>query len=480
MISALKLAVLPAFAMVFLFASGAGAQTAGPGDEQQPAAASTPPGPQPDSVSREPAEPPQQAGGQAAPASGADEAQASPDAARASSAPPPRDADPASEPSPGAAEAEPDKDAILVVASWGGAYSQSQDYAYFTPFSKQTGHKVQLARHDGGLDPLKAQAAAGNVKWDVIDLSAEGADRACEAGLIERLDAAALLSPAGSPALQDFLPGSVRPCAIGSMAWSTVILYNKTTFAKRLPASPRDFFDVAQFPGKRALPKEPKYTLELALLADGVAVNDVYAVLSTPEGTARAFAKLSSIKDHIIWWQKGHEPLRQLAAQEAAMTLAFSGRAFSAIVGERRPFGIIWDGQIYDFNLWAIPKGAAQPALARQFIRFATEPERLAAQTRWFPYGPVRVSSLGHVGKHAELDLEMKPFLPTYAQNFKNALAFDGKWWTVHEAALKTQFEAWLAGRGADAAAGNRSASSSPTGDQAAPAAPEGQSSPAR
>lgn len=41
------------------------------------------------------------------------------------------------------------------------------------------------------------------------------------------------------------------------------------------------------------------YNLEFALLADGVKVEDVYRVLSTPAGVERAFAKLSELKPHI-------------------------------------------------------------------------------------------------------------------------------------------------------------------------------------
>ena len=37
--------------------------------------------------------------------------------------------------------------------------------------------------------------------------------------------------------------------------------------------------------------KNPKVTLEFALIADGVPTDQVYDVLSTEEGVARAFAK---------------------------------------------------------------------------------------------------------------------------------------------------------------------------------------------
>ena len=46
----------------------------------------------------------------------------------------------------------------------------------------------------------------------------------------------------------------------------------------------RDFWDVQKFPGKRGMRKTAKYTLEIALLADGVPPGEVYKTLATPVG----------------------------------------------------------------------------------------------------------------------------------------------------------------------------------------------------
>ena len=64
-----------------------------------------------------------------------------------------------------------------------------------------------------------------------------------------------------------------------------------------------------------------------------------------------------------------------------------------------------------------------------------------------FSHHPHFGEELPLVGKHKELDLEMQPFLPTYAANFANALAFDGAFWTAHEEALGQRFADWVEGR---------------------------------
>ncbi|MEL6078769.1 extracellular solute-binding protein, partial [Stenotrophomonas maltophilia] len=74
---------------------------------------------------------------------------------------------------------------------------------------------------------------------------------------------------------------------------------------KAPPGSWADFWDTKQFPGKRGLRKGAKYTLEFALMADGVPRDQVYQVLRQPGGVDRAFRKLDQIKTQIQWWESG-------------------------------------------------------------------------------------------------------------------------------------------------------------------------------
>ena len=52
----------------------------------------------------------------------------------------------------------------------------------------------------------------------------------------------------------------------------------------------------------------PLVNLEFALMADGVPRDEVYATLDTPEGVSRAFRKLDTIKDQVVWWEAGAQP----------------------------------------------------------------------------------------------------------------------------------------------------------------------------
>ena len=333
----------------------------------------------------------------------------------------------------------------LSIASWGGAYTKAQDIAHFKPFSKDTGSKLSVSTHSGSFVELKSKLSDGN--WDLVDMTYHMVDEACKAGLIEPIDHDELaVAPDGTPVQEDFLNKSLHKCGVASMAWSSVIVYNKKAFKRKMPQTAQDFFNTKRFKGKRALPRTADYVLELALLADGVPPGEVYSTLETEDGIKRAFAKLNKIKRHIVWWTKPSEPFRLMSQKKVVMGIAYSGRAFSQIARDRKPFGIIWNGQIYDFNFWVIPKASANKKASFQFIHYATQTQRLAEQSKWFPYGPVRSSSVQLVNTHPEADINLKPFLPTLPSHLKYALRRDAVWWSTHRDILQSRFEKWIKG----------------------------------
>ena len=333
----------------------------------------------------------------------------------------------------------------LTVVSWGGAYTKSQVEAYHKPFMKKTGMQILSENYSGGLAEIKAQVEAGAVKWDLVDLEMSDAVRGCDEGLLERIDASIL--PAGddgTPAKDDFIDGAIGECAVGSIVWSTIYAYDKTKFKGNEPKTMADFFNVKKFPGKRGMRKTPKANLEFALIGDGVAAKDVYKVLNTKAGVDRAFKKLDSIKSSVVWWEAGAQPPQLLADGEVAMTTAYNGRIFNAIAVEKKPFEIVWDGQVFDLDLWAIPKGSKNKANALKFLTFSTDTKRLAGQAAWISYGPVRKSSIPLIGKHAEAGIEMGPHMPTAAANFKNVVQNDFEFWADTQDELNERFNAWL------------------------------------
>ena len=341
----------------------------------------------------------------------------------------------------------------LTVVSWGGAYTASQQKAYHDPYMAAN-PDVKIISDDSaaeGLAKLRAQVESGNVTWDLVDMVAADAIVACDEGLLEQIDPDTWLAkaPDGTPASKDFVAGTLTiggtNCFIPQIVYSTTFGYRTDAFKGKQPSTIADVFDVKAFPGKRALEKKPVANLEWALIADGVPGKDVYKVLSTPAGVKRAFAKLDTIKDHVIWWTKGAQPPQLLADGEVVIASAYNGRLFSAIVEKKQPIAMLWDWQAFDLDGWVVPKGGKNLAAVKTYLRYATDTQRLADQAKYISYGPARMSSIPLVGKHAKLGIDMKPHMPNNPVNAKTILIFDYVWWSDHRAEIDEQFNAWLA-----------------------------------
>jgi putative spermidine/putrescine transport system substrate-binding protein len=336
--------------------------------------------------------------------------------------------------------------ADVTVLSWGGAYTKSQVEAYHKPFTAATGINVISVDSDNPAPQVKTQVEAGNVSVDVADVEYADAIRLCDEGMLEPIGMDALPAGAdGTPAADDFLPGAVTDCAVATIVFSTVYGYDDSKIGDVKPTTMADFFDTTKFPGKRGMRKGAKANLEMALMADGVPAADVYAKLATPEGVDEAFAKLDTIKKDVIWWEAGAQPPQLLADGEVAMTTAYNGRLFSAAVAEGKPFVTVWDGQVYEYDLFVIPKGAPHKDEAMEFVKFATSTQALADQAKWIAYGPARKSSGALVGMFNDGKTEMAPYMPTSAANLGNALASSYEFWVDHDGELNDRFNAWLA-----------------------------------
>jgi len=337
-------------------------------------------------------------------------------------------------------------DGEITVVSWGGAYVKSQLEAYYKPWMAKTGNKVNSVDADNPKTPIKAQVEAGNVTMDVADLEYSDVVQYCDEGLLEPLNIAELPpAPDGTPAADDFIDGALIECGVANIVWSTIFAYDTTKFnGENAPQTMADFFDTKNFPGKRGMRKSAKATLEIALMGDGVPASEVYAVLATPEGVDRAFAKLDTIKTDVVWWEAGAQPPQLLADGEVAMTIAYNGRIFNAAIAENKPFEIVWDGQILDFDLYVIPKGAPNKDLAWDFIKFATSTKPLADQASYISYGPARKSSGALVGMYFDGKTEMLPHMPTSEANLKNALVNNFEFWADRASELNERFNAWL------------------------------------
>ncbi|MEJ2044443.1 MAG: ABC transporter substrate-binding protein [Reinekea sp.] len=325
----------------------------------------------------------------------------------------------------------------MTAVSFGGAYGDVQQKAMIEPFMKETGNKILFESYSGGVAELKSQVESGNVLWDVVDLEVIDLERACSEGLLEEFPMDTLpKGDDGTPASKDFSEAALaNPCGVGQIVWTILYAYNTETVEGGTPSSMADFFDTEKFPGKRAMRKRPQVNLEWALIADGVPADKVYEVLETEEGQQRAFAKLATIKDDIVWFDSWSQAPQLLNDGGAVMVQSANGRFFDAIQKDGRPFVMVWDGHVYDLDVWAIVKGTKHKKLAEDYIRYATSSKPLSAMPS-IAYGPTRNSSYAYVDK------KVIPMLPS--SHIDEGLHASSLFWADWGESLGEQFNEWL------------------------------------
>ncbi len=340
----------------------------------------------------------------------------------------------------------------LTIVSWGGAYTTSQQKAYHEPYMEKNSG-VKITNDDSSNEAvarLRAMKEAGNVTWDLVDVVAADALRLCDEGLAREMDFDKELAKGndGSSATKDFGDLLVNECFIPQIVYSTTFGYRTDVpeWKGAQPTSIKDVFDLKKFPGKRSLEKRPVNNLEWALLADGVPADKIYDVLSTEAGVKQAFAKLDTIKDDVIWWSAGADTPQRLADGQVVIGSTYNGRLFSVIEEEKQPVAMLWDWQVFDLDGWIVPAGlsAEREAAVLDYLKFATDTQRLADQAKYISYGPARKSSAPLVGKHATLGIDMAPHMPTDPKNAKTTLLYNFEWWADNRDEMDQRFQAWL------------------------------------
>jgi putative spermidine/putrescine transport system substrate-binding protein len=317
----------------------------------------------------------------------------------------------------------------LTVISFGHADQAALSEAYYAPFQAQTGIEIKSFSYDGQTTELDQMVKSGKPTWDVIQVESRTLQLGCQQGLFEHLDYHRIGDKA------DFIPGAVSDCGVGIFAWSMALAYDANRVAGT-PSSWADFWDLKKYPGKRGLRRSAKYTLEIALLADGVAPGDVYKMLATGQGVDRAFRKLDRIKSDVVWWEAAPQPALYLAAGTFVMTSAYT-LWFERDRTPKPGLRLAWDESLYDVDSWAIPKGTPRISDAYRFIAFASQPQQQRVLSDALAYGPANWKAV------RLLDAQRASTIPSADPNLKNALKVDAGFWILHGGDLERRFDQW-------------------------------------
>lgn len=322
----------------------------------------------------------------------------------------------------------------ITYAGSGGGLAQVMDMLFDKPFEKATGIRIKALATTDRVSAMRAMMQAGNPIWDVAELTPIEYATASLEGWLEPIDWS-VADP------DDLLPADAKLKDGGVAATFSTVIAQRTD---KLPQGKKmtswaDFWDVQTFPGPRALQDSVMENLEFALLADGVAKEDLYGVLATKEGVDRAFAKLDQIKPHVAaWWSAGAQPVQMLSDGEVAFTTAWNGR-ITQLKQEGVPVDTVWNGGALKPSYVGIMKGTKHKKEAEEYIAFMIgDPQRSAEFAKLVAYpGMVK-------GLYDHIDPAIGRELPTYPDNIAGQFVVDAVFWAKNLDALQERWQEWL------------------------------------
>jgi len=313
----------------------------------------------------------------------------------------------------------------LVVASFGGAWQAAQRKAMFVPFARATGVEVDEAEYDGDYALVRDRGGAGG--WDVVDVEPAELLRGAEDGIYEPIDYTGVDTDA-------LLTGVRHRFGVALMTYSVVLGYDAGRFPDpgAAPATWADFWDRERFPGKRALRGTPEWTLEIALMADGVPPDRLY-----PLDLDRAFRSLDRIRSSVVVFDDWADPVNLLATGQVALAMGTNGRLEAARDGGK-PVAMSWRGGLVSSDYFVILKGSRHKDLAQELVRYAVGRDAQSAFPRYIDYGPVNRLALD------ALPEDVRVRLPTHPDHLAESVPFDAEWWFQHEDEAHRRYEEWL------------------------------------
>lgn len=305
----------------------------------------------------------------------------------------------------------------LVIASWGGRFTETTQEFLATPFEEETGIDVQIVDVPGTqVTQLQAQSDAGAMQWDVMDsLSAGDAYVLASRDLLEPLSedqTTAYTEELGEEKISDF------GFTYANLGYIIVCRED----VERCPTTVPEFFDPEAFPGTRALPGTSPGPMT-SILAEA-------AEVELPQGVDTLLEPLRELKPDVkVFYTSGDQQEQLIRQGEVDMIIMYSGRAYS-LVDNGTPLTINWAGT-YDPGFTAQVADAPHPEAASQFMDWvAANPD---AQAKWAEQMQYSVPSPAAL---ESLPTEVAERLADYPQNFDVLGKQDFEWYVDNKSEL--------------------------------------------
>lgn len=313
----------------------------------------------------------------------------------------------------------------LVVLGYGGTVQEAMEKAWFEPFEKEYGVTIEsVSPPDSGQ--LTAMGESGKCDYDLLINDPQNILKWADLGYMEKIDYEKIdKSKFGESYYSDYWVAA--DIYTTSICWNTNDYDNDTA-----PSNWEEFWNVAKEKNV-TMYNYPMLTLESALLADGVAVDEMY-----PLDTDRAFKKLDEIKKNVrVWYDSGEQSVQALTSGEVAAGGLWVGRALSA-KDNGDPVDVTFNQSIVGIDAFAVMKGCENADLAMELIAYCTTAEAGARFMEEYPYGVVNDAAYDLIDDETLSKLCVNP---SYRDS---QLVIDYEYWKENCDALVEEWNSWI------------------------------------
>lgn len=273
-----------------------------------------------------------------------------------------------------APSASPSDEALsgqIVWADWGGSTNEAFQDIFFTPFTEETGVEVVPT------------IMSASVQYEMLE-GGEGDYDTMMTGMSEVVLYSENLVPLPEGITRsDQLDAEAAEFTIATPIIGYAQGYLADAFPAGAPTTWADFWDTDTFPGKRAVPGEySDFMFEAALLADGVAPEDLY-----PLDLDRAVTKLDELKPDMVFYTEYPQVQQLLTSEAASIAFAPNGQ-FAALKNAGIDVTVSWEQALVEANPFVVPVGAGNQAATFALAEMLADPELQADFSRRTDYGP--------------------------------------------------------------------------------------------
>lgn len=274
----------------------------------------------------------------------------------------------------------------VIVANWGGLASEAYQAAYVEPFTADTGIEVQQVDAPGlFVARTEAQAAANRTEWDVLEsITDSDVEFLAEQDLLDPIPADVkerLVAELGEENVTDY--------GYHSGTTAMLIVCNTERVAV-CPQSMEEFWDIDEFPEKRAIIGfNPIYPITAAQLALGVPRDEVE---TTPIDVDEVFGKLEELRPAVsVIYTTVDQGTQVLDQGEADMAIFYATRIYSELIPQG-DYEVVWADGARAQGTSVVLKDAPHKAAAWELLEWnATHLEEqadFAVQAQKAPISP--------------------------------------------------------------------------------------------